>query len=421
MTERERAEAEVAEKERALTDAFEAPGGSWYDVPPSMVREGFADVAESGVNALKDLLIGATIGADPSTRTEPVWDQPMDWQELGEVGSLAMAPLAVGGRALLKRIARPLRAYHGSAADFDQFDLSHTGSGQGAQAYGHGLYFAEEPKVAHFYREDAAGPGEIERLRVGDKRVGPPNWDYSPRFYRGPGATMENIHSSLVEDLLIDESALLSHPGGVQEYALSRLDNMIDSYGSEWPEAVEAAQQLRRRLARPGAVQLKMSERPGHLYEVDLHVEPEQLLDWDASVAEQPERVREALGELRGSAALDYQKLPRDLDALLGGDAYRRLAQPDLSPAEIARLPMHERLPDEAVHRISSARLRDRDIPGLQYWDQGSRDAGRGSRNYVIWDPDVIDVRRKLAALLAVGGGAAAADAFDQTPVEFGR
>ena len=109
MTERERAEAEVAEKERALTDAFEAPGGSWYDVPPSMVREGFADVAESGVNALKDLLIGATSGADPSTRTEPVWDQPMDWQELGEVGSLAMAPLAVGGKTLKRLLRTPNR------------------------------------------------------------------------------------------------------------------------------------------------------------------------------------------------------------------------------------------------------------------------------------------------------------------------
>jgi hypothetical protein len=58
MTERERAEAEVAEKERALTDAFEAPGGDWYDVPPSMVREGFADTAEEGLRVLKDLLIG---------------------------------------------------------------------------------------------------------------------------------------------------------------------------------------------------------------------------------------------------------------------------------------------------------------------------------------------------------------------------
>ena len=55
--------------ERDLTKVVETPGGSWYEVPASMVREGFADVAESGVNALKDLLIGATIGADPSTRS----------------------------------------------------------------------------------------------------------------------------------------------------------------------------------------------------------------------------------------------------------------------------------------------------------------------------------------------------------------
>src|SRR5262245_438695 len=46
-----------------------------------------------------------------------------------------------------------IRAYHGSPHDFERFDLSKIGTGEGAQAYGHGLYFAENPKTAKAYRE----------------------------------------------------------------------------------------------------------------------------------------------------------------------------------------------------------------------------------------------------------------------------
>ena len=41
-----------------------------------------------------------------------------------------------------------IRAYHGSPHDFDAFDLSKIGTGEGAQVYGHGLYFAENPAVS---------------------------------------------------------------------------------------------------------------------------------------------------------------------------------------------------------------------------------------------------------------------------------
>jgi len=35
--------------------------------------------------------------------------------------------------------------WHGSPHLFDKFDISKIGTGEGAQAYGHGLYFAENP------------------------------------------------------------------------------------------------------------------------------------------------------------------------------------------------------------------------------------------------------------------------------------
>ena len=59
--------------------------------------------------------------------------------------------------------ARPqgIRAYHGSPHDFEKFDLGKIGSGEGAQAYGRGLYFAENEGVARSYRDALTPKGKV--------------------------------------------------------------------------------------------------------------------------------------------------------------------------------------------------------------------------------------------------------------------
>jgi len=44
-----------------------------------------------------------------------------------------------------------IKASHGSPHLFDRFDFSKIGTGEGAQAYGHGLYFAQNPTIAKGY------------------------------------------------------------------------------------------------------------------------------------------------------------------------------------------------------------------------------------------------------------------------------
>jgi hypothetical protein len=48
--------------------------------------------------------------------------------------------------------------WHGSPHTFDKFDMSKIGTGEGAQAYGHGLYFAENPNVASNYKVNKVSP-----------------------------------------------------------------------------------------------------------------------------------------------------------------------------------------------------------------------------------------------------------------------
>ncbi len=64
------------------------------------------------------------------------------------------------GGGILGRI----KAYHASPYDFERFDMSKIGTGEGAQAYGHGLYFAEHEPVAQEYKRafDARSGSEAD-------------------------------------------------------------------------------------------------------------------------------------------------------------------------------------------------------------------------------------------------------------------
>lgn len=47
-----------------------------------------------------------------------------------------------------------MTVWHGSPYKFAKFDASKIGTGEGNQAYGHGIYVAENPKVAEGYKEN---------------------------------------------------------------------------------------------------------------------------------------------------------------------------------------------------------------------------------------------------------------------------
>lgn len=69
-----------------------------------------------------------------------------------------------------------IRTYHGSAADFDHFDHSHMGEGEGAQAYGWGTYVTEVEGIGKTYAKantakNIRGGGFMLRVRKGAKEM----------------------------------------------------------------------------------------------------------------------------------------------------------------------------------------------------------------------------------------------------------
>ena len=334
-----------------------------------------------------------------------------------------------------------IKAYHGSPHTFDKFDMSKIGTGEGAQAYGHGLYFAENPATAaNYYRQLGGDYQPIVSLKMGTKRVGPFNgFDYSPRG----NSTLENIHSSLIEDVLIDELGLRGAAAngnvGVRDFVLNRLDNNIKNYRNEWPEAVQPAMDLRRMLEKQGAIDLKLGPSSGGIYETSLRwpdpareaadpLGPQHFLQWDKPLSEQPKNVQSFIQQ---SYPQQYQnmlaasQLETEIKSLANkygkpGDSYKDAisrAPDNVQQAWRGLISQHASLSTESpgsylptsgesIYRslgndqTASTGLQQQGIPGIRYLDAGSRGAGAGTANYVLFDDALAEILKRNGVAL---------------------
>jgi hypothetical protein len=131
------------------------------------------------------------------------------------------------------------------------------------------------------------------------------------------------------------------------------------------------------------------------MYEVAIHADPERFLDWDAPLSKQPHVAAALKNAPQGVSKFDWLKARSDaewLDPLTenqagGVAAYRKLS--DVVGGD---------------EKLSPA-LREAGIPGIRYLDQGSRTAGNGSRNYVVFDDKLVEILKKYGlGGLAIGG-----------------
>jgi len=281
-----------------------------------------------------------------------------------------------GGRTLLE-------AFHGSPYQFDRFDMSKIGTGEGAQTYGHGLYFADREDVARGYRDalsDYSGFTTKSGIPIKDsKKYG--EWGaYINDLYR-QGKSKEEIAKLMRSSA--DKS--LSSPFK-QEQARGR-----------------RAQKLAAEI-ESGTVSHKSD---GALYRTEIDVTPESLLDWDKPLSEQPKEIR--------NAAQNYFDLFRKDDYIteyldpIFNDQYEDMTGKEfyqtlnnLYSEGYLETPIGNKTADDALYAgnipvATSASLLDDNIRGIQYLDGSSRKAGEGTRNYVIFEDSPINIADRYA------------------------
>lgn len=109
-------------------------------------------------------------------------------------------------------------AYHGSAADFDKFDLNHVGEGEGAQAHGYGIYVTFDKNT---------GIGYANKL-AGNKVV----WDGIESYTSSHQVAESVVNSDYKGNIkLAKKSLALAWPANMRpEYAKIIIDSDIDDW-----------------------------------------------------------------------------------------------------------------------------------------------------------------------------------------------
>ena len=221
---------------------------------------------------------------------------------------------------------QPLTAYHGTPHTIQgQFDINKVGTGEGAQAYGHGMYFAENPKVAKEYIVNA----ELQK-------------------------TPEGMARSYAQQYPSEAEALVG--------AKQRLQRLTD-------EGNVAEAKTQEQIVQA----LESGKLGGNLYKVDIpDADIPMMLDYDKPLSQQTPEVQKILKNMGMTVEMT------------GQDIYRFM--PEQMQAQ--NLNFSKRPTDADVSKY----LSEQGIKGIRYLDEGSRKEGKGTSNFVVFDPSNVKI-----------------------------
>lgn len=290
---------------------------------------------------------------------------PMSDEAIGNMADLAgMVTLGAGAVPATGKheLRAGIKAYHGSPHDFDKFQMDKIGTGEGAQAYGHGLYFADSEGVARNYRD---------MLSIPEKRI----------MYDGSD---------------VDGARGVAASAAAQFKAKSKARDYINSLRNskvaDQSFLDDAIAELNKMDV--GKASVLVNEKPGRMYEVNINANPDDFLDWDKPLSEQPSALRSLMEQIDPE---QYGPNSPDFDAMEPGSmTVERLS-------DMVR--RQENLPREQMPHWTSQELKQAGIPGIKYLDAGSRAAGDGSRNYVVFDENLISIVKKYGLVGALSAG----------------
>lgn len=387
-----------------------------------MTPYGANDLGKRTASVLDFTPVGVATGANDLYRAASA----------GNMGNMQQAMLGmvpgvgkVGGE-VEQAVSKGIRAFHGSPHSFDQFDLSKIGTGEGAQAYGHGLYFAENEGVAKSYRDALRTHGT--QFSVDGRPIDPLQPEGLSDEEKGAVARLYELGAKDADQgaEILSRRLKFVEPGSYQH------DRMTADLAQ-----IEA---MRGRITSGDA---------GSMYEVNINAEPNTFLDWDAQLHQQPASVQQSLAKLGVSPPAEVSDIglrgivnravrmnggdtdPNSISLLINndqnlynaaerharmngvdvdndmnwatpGDYVTEKANDYLKGRSLTGEDIQRRLGDRPA---AASKMREAGIPGIKYLDAGSRGGAEGSRNYVVFDDKLVQIVKKYGLAGAVASG----------------
>jgi len=291
----------------------------------------------------------------------PYYRQNPEAQGLLNVSpELDLLDLATGGGKMamagaIKKAAK-IKGYHGSPHSFDNFDFSHMGSGEGAQAFGWGGYIGGLEDTAIGYRNALSQGNKV--ISIDGVRGAEPTAIESWVLSQGGDAkkAYDKLSTSAAakekSDKLSTSSKVDDLGMGFSEYDMALMD--YNDFQSKLNE-IKALEGKKLTL-----------EPSGNMYEVEVDADMNNILDWDAPVSQQSNFIKKA-------AAKFIKKYTNEGDeplvkAILGKDPTGE------SVYELPQfLPQSGSLLSSKLPKESSEYLNSIGVKGIKYFDGSSR------------------------------------------------
>lgn len=227
-------------------------------------------------------------------------------------------------------------AYHGTPHRFDEFSLDNIGTGEGAQAHGWGLYFAESKDISENYRKSLTGDDfDNEQYFYDDNLI-------EDRNKKAILATIEK--NGIGKVIQVREK-------NIEKYKYDKAEYQTKKTELEWIKTLEE-----------NKIQKKTDK--GQLFKVDIP-ESDVLIDEDKHLQQQNKNVKNILYELDKEFKNKLLTYGNDLS---GYGIYKTLSR--LTGSD----------------KAASEKLNEYGIKGITY------DGAQDGRCYVIFDDKAIDV-----------------------------
>jgi len=297
-------------------------------------------------------------GREPQKVEEDVSMSVTDAQERGlfEDGVLEAS------NAVVTEPSFSIEALHATPHRFRKFDTSKMGTGEGAQAFGWGLYFSGDKGSNREYYRYFADEDYQMRLFRGDNELGEKELQKLVRevFMRHGGQELvDEMEEAIVYSVLRE---------GAQKQ-LADYENFLKDGGEDIPGLMTALQELAGMELERKSVNL-----PAINYRVELNADDSNLLMWDEKV---PAELHDAVRELKSgqpARGLVMQMPEASKERWEGYRIYSELTSVLGTP------------------KAASEWLAERGYKGIKYLDGMSRRAGEGTYNYVIFSGDDVKI-----------------------------
>jgi hypothetical protein len=323
-------------------------------------------------------------------------------------------------------------AFHGSGADFDEFKLEKIGTGEGAQAFGYGLYFSDSEDIGTFYKNALTRSVDID---------GKP-------YIRGNSIR----NRDLIDRDIADE---LGAANGDLELAIKNEEEYLQTLTGSQPSntaLTTAAKETQKRIEKLKALRGRVTVNPteGKTYKVGIEPKKDELLDYDLPLSEQSDFVKNNLKKIginteknknlsgneiynliarvaRERASEKIAEINKKLSSLVriideNSVGYRNFtskAGEDAAKEHDKLLTERSKLPNltqgKDFTKIASEQLSESGIKGIKF--KAGQLSGRqfaipkekASENYVIFDDKIIKILEKYGIVGPVAVSATAA------------